>query len=255
MKKSNQRNIHLGVVMAVLLLGLHTIIAYILTPVFDILFSDTILQNYIITDVVMTVIDILDIFAMSGGFALISVAVFMKKNKFAFLSIYALSVLFRRLSAILTTFLVNKTILIEDIIIAALNFVADIVLLLLFFIILSVIAYVYKKNQVSHSSGSALFDEKEEVINYTSLYPFTKLLNFKNPLQSALFSSSILLSIVKMITRVANLLIVPSDNILMTVIGFVCDAFIFVVAYAFSCFLISTLYSIYEKKARKTTSS
>jgi membrane protein DedA with SNARE-associated domain len=225
----------------------------VITPIYSILAADVLQSASLAADTARTLIDILDVCAMSGGFAFIAVSLFMNMKWVKFAVIYIGAVLFRVICAILTTFILNRTIGIEEIVVSVSVFTAHVIILILAICISLMIFKKFRRKQALYESHAALLSENEEEVNkdFSSLYPFTKIFDFKNSLQSILFSTSLLLSIVKMASRTISLTIEIPDSWLMTLSGYFCDMLIFPIAYAFSCFLLSFLYSINKKRKIK----
>ena len=193
------------------------------------------------------VVSVLEIAAMSIGFSIIAIAFFMGHKKAPYLFTYIGAIVYRRILAAAITLLINGGLELDDLFMSATVIVLDILLVSVFAVIAHLFARSYQKKSFP-TDTSSLFDTGDTVHNIDPIYPFKKIYDKGNILQSCLLTLGILLSAVKIISRSTALFIAIPDNIFMTVIGYIGDVLIVVISYSISCLLLSWLYSINEKR-------
>lgn len=253
MKNKASKHVRLDLIMFALTFGIQTLIQIIL-PLNDILASNVEYAESIFTDIASIAVNMLDIAAMTVGLSIICVTRFMGKKKLPYSAIYAGSVLYRRLLALLTTLLFYGSIAVDDIWFSISAFILDITMLTIAIVIFDIFAKKFRRRAVSQKTGSTLFDEDTSKINYSSVYPFKKIYGKGNTLQSALLSIGIMLSAVKIISRsidILNMLIngYTPENLLYVILSYVTDIMIVALSYAISCYLLSVIYGQNEKRA------
>ena len=257
MKKRASEHVRLDLIMLTLTFGIQTLIQIILS-LNDLLASNVVYAESIFTDIASIAVNMLEISAMTAGLSIICVTRFMGKKKFPYSAIYAGSVLYRRLLALLTTLLFYESISVDDIWFSVSAFILDITMLTIAIVIFDIFAKKFRRKAVSHKKSSALFDEDATDINYTSVYPFKKIYGKGNTLQSALLSIGIMLSAVKIISRsidILNMLInrYTPENLLYVILSYVTDIMIVALSYAISCYLLSVIYGQNEKRVAMRT--
>lgn len=255
MKKAYKTYVRLDLVMLITTFAASALISFVLTPLYSVFASDVIYGYTIIPELIRAAIDLLDIALMSVAFSIITVALFMKKRPTRFMLIYVASVLFRRLSLILVTFVTNGQVSIDDVLMSVSDLIFELILLAVIFAFSAYVFRKYCKSTLLKAKASALFGDGEGSDDVSALYPFKKIYSRSNPLQTCLLRNGIILSAVRIISRIIWDISygAPSDagEVLLMAAYYLSDVVIVVISYALSCLLISCLYRLYQKRSAK----
>ena len=254
-KEKPRKYVRLGLIMSILLFFFHALIFLVLTPVYEACQTDIVVP-VAICEVIRGVIDIIDTVIRILGFAIIAIVFFMgTRRKLPFVLIYIGAIFFRCMGAIVMSYIFNHELQLGEIFMSASTFALDIIFLGIALVIISGFARSYRKNtavkkKLSNIRGRVTLNSKE-------LYPFGKMFNSQNLLQSCYLILGIYLALIRIANRsvavinqgfTEEFLYVDIENKISLFCGYGVDVLTFLIAYGVACLLTASLYKSYMRK-------
>ena len=260
MKHPSSKHIRLDALTALFTFIPHGVIVFMLSPLYAVLYSNTLVPDIVLT-LINGLISVLDFAIASAGFTLITAAFFMNiRKKWMTVLIYLLASLFRRIASIGMTLLIYRVVSLEDVFINLTILTMDTAMLLVALAVIGAFSKYHIQKSALKQKASLLFNNDKASKNTEALYPFKKLFEKTNPLQVCLLCVGAVISFAKLLSRSADLFdtilvgtgTMSAGLIAITVLGYVADVLLVVLSYALSCFILSWLYGLNER--RLTTS-
>ena len=252
-KEKKPKYVRLGLTMSILLFSLHALIFLVLTPIYEACQTDIVVP-VAICEVIRGVIDIIDTVIRILGFAIIAIVFFMgTRKKLPFVLIYIGAIFFRCMGAIVMSYIFNHELQLGEIFMSAFTFALDIIFLGIALIIISGFTRSYRKNtavkkKLSNIRGRVTLNSKE-------LYPFGKMFNSQNLLQSCYLILGIYLSLIRIANRSVAVInqgftqeFLYIESKLALFCGYGVDILTFLIAYGVACLLTACLYKSYMRK-------
>lgn len=188
------------------LFGLYALISFGMTLPYTYSYTDIVLYTSVLPEVLDALIDLTEIAVFAIGFSLLMYAAFYHMTvpqKICLLGIFLVAVLFRRICDLFVSCLVFSSLDMEDLIYAIPYLILDWLLIGGVYLLIGMQSKKYDKKMLLKAKASALFQEDIPLKQQTeSLYPFQKLFDRNNALQNCVLSVGILLSSVKVATRI-----------------------------------------------------
>ena len=168
--------------------------------------TDIVLYTSVLPEILDALMDVTEIAVFAIGFGICMYACFHRASitqKLCLMGILSGAVIFRRVCDLSVSLIVFSVIGIEDILDCVIYLILELILIWGIFLLIQSIASRYFKKTALLSKASALFDNDfTPTVTVKALYPFPKIYSKENPMQVCALISGIVLSAVKVISRI-----------------------------------------------------
>ena len=196
---------HLGWILFGFTFGFYGLIVFGMSLPYTYANTDIVLYTSVLPELLDVLMDITEIAVFALGFGIFMYACFhraTKNQKLGLVGIFSGAVLFRRLCDLLVSLIIFSAIDIENLIYAVVYLLLDLLLVWGISLFIHLRSNRYFKNIILKAKASALFKDDLPVdLKKEDLFPFKKLYSKENPLQSCALWSGIILSAVKIVSR------------------------------------------------------
>ena len=230
----------------------------VIIPIYAVLSADTLYSDTALTIVIKYIQDFFDLFAFSSAYALIMFsALLLDKKRSCFIAVfYSLTYLFVIPVKILMNVVIygslgNTEQIIIDVIYLGVYFVLYLLQLLAVYIFAATDSSRYISSiEALKSSKRDKTRAKAEQIG--SVLPFSKFIDWYNPLQRSAIKMSVLITAIKVGTRIVNDVVVGAPEsfgeVMIMVVYYLSDFIYGAVAYLVALFIISLFFERLKKK-------
>ena len=230
--------------------GLFALISLVLTPLYSLSNSDILFSTTVIPELLRTTIDLLEVCVFAVSFSILLFSVFLQYRTTRLTVLYLGAILFRRIAVLAVTLVFNGAIGAEDLFSSITNLLLESLLVL--FVLWIARARKNRLNQqlAEFSKASALFSsDAPEKPDPLRLFPFKKLYSKENPIQSCVLWIGVLLSALKVLSRLIFDIGygAPTDiwEVLLMLVYYLSDLLIGVIFYVLSVLFLTRLFRRY----------
>ena len=194
----------LCIAMLISTLGISLLLSFGINLPYNIVCTNYVLYVSILPDILVVLIDLFEVALFAAGFSIIIFSLFMKLPTVRLLLIYTASMLLRRAFDLCGALILGNALSVDDIVYNLLYFALDVAMGTAVFLISRARAKKHHIKLALNSKKDALFSNDEITADpdTASVYPFKKIYSKENPPQVCALSASIILSAVKIISRI-----------------------------------------------------
>ena len=197
---------HLGWILLAFTFGLYALLVFGMSLPYTYANTDIVLYTSVLPEILDALMDVTEIAVFAIGFGIFMYACFHRvktTQQLGLIGIFSGAVLFRRLCDLSISLIFFKSIDIEDVLYTILYLILDLLLIWGVSLLIHLRAKTYFKNRMLKAKASALFkDDLPMELTQEDLFPFKKLYSKENPLQTCALWSGIILSAVKIVSRI-----------------------------------------------------
>ena len=246
MKNSDTKGTpRLGLIMTLTCVIIFSLVTFLLTPVYVYVASDIVTSVTVIPDILEILLDLADIAAFAVCYSLIIYSATLRPSSVTYklCGIYIASSLIRRAASLLITYLYDGYIFSDDIFSVLLYFLLETVQVAAVAMIASSVAkkYYIRSAQIKKAARITGDFLKAENIDFDRVYAYG------NPLLNSALKVGIILSAIKIISRVIYDISygAPSGiaEVLTMTVYYLSDIFVCVIFYALAWLILSKLYA------------
>ncbi|MBQ9086208.1 MAG: hypothetical protein IJY47_03375 [Clostridia bacterium] len=242
-------------VLAIFSFGLFAILSLGFTLFYNYCNTDIVLYASVLPDAVKILIDLTEIAIYAICFSILLFSAFHVHEGAPGLSlvwIFLSAVLFRRACDLLGVWLLYGSLDSLDLTYAIVYVLLDTALTLAAFFLARSKANRYYKKMALTAKANLLFKDASPKLSVDALYPFRKIVDIKNHLQAHVAALSVILAVIKVITRILYDVDygAPADfaEVMIMAVYYLSDLFLAVIFYVLSILVLNQLFRYTEKK-------